>query len=155
MLRLQTQIPRAFLQLRLAFMRTPTPRKQNEQHLLLGNEYPPAHAVLRLGSLLACSVVIGTNITEAKKKTSGISRFFTDQGGARRRKPTRLLWGTPSLCNTASCFLPRLCCCHRHQHHRYKKTKRAASPASKRIRVEPAVGNLRGSSGGTLQLMQY
>ena len=68
MLRLQTQIPRPFVQLRFAFMRTPTPRKQTEQHLLLGNEYPPAHAVLRLGSLLACSVVIGTNTTEARKE---------------------------------------------------------------------------------------
>ena len=47
MLRLQTQSPRAFLQLRLAFMRTPTPRKQNEQHLLLANGYCSAHAVSR------------------------------------------------------------------------------------------------------------
>ena len=66
MLRLQTQIPRAFVQLRLAFMRTPMSRKQTDLHLLLGNGYPPAQAVLRLGELLACSVVMATNITEAR-----------------------------------------------------------------------------------------
>ena len=68
MLRHQTQIPRAFVQLRLAFMRTPTPRKQNEQHLLLANGYCPAYAVSRLASLLAWSVVIGTNITDTRNQ---------------------------------------------------------------------------------------
>ena len=79
--------------------------------------------------LVRCSLALSSSAPtppRQEKKTSSISCFFTDQGGARRRKPTRLLWGTPSLCNTASWFLPRLLCRHRHQHHRYKKTKRAA-----------------------------
>ena len=79
--------------------------------------------------LVRCSLALSSSLPTSPRqenKTSGISCFFTHQGGARRRKPTRLLWGNPSLCNTASWFLPRLLCCHRHQHHRYGKTKRAA-----------------------------
>ena len=160
MLPLQTRISTCIRSVATRIHAYAYPRKQSEQHFLLANGYSSAHAVSRTPpdtdfDVESFSLSVGTqqsipsespgipknhkvvrNATPPNTESTCIPSDATcihayayPQKAKRAASPAgkRIL---SSLCSIASCFVARLVCRHRHQHHRHKKPKRAASPAS-------------------------